>query len=137
MDTKSIDLLAQEIERASKPVSKVIRGLSILLKQEDLIPAARELVTGNMEAYTRRNKLLGELLELLMKAREAIVALLLDGHPGLPNQEVNGDVADNIEENLSALTAARGTFKLRAQTVAQTFGAEGNQHTPRDHAGDD
>lgn len=116
MDTSCIDILAEETAAASVPVAAALEGLKDY-QSVNLRPDSQVEVTARLADYQRRRDLLETLRKVLASTRAAIEALVADGHPEVPIREVASEVLEDLEEQLSTMSVARGGFSARQLTT--------------------
>lgn len=98
-----------ELEAARTALKPVIEGLEDYAAL-DLLPAAREVVTGLLGTYQRRLFLLGE-------AFTALDRLRADDYPVVGPVTVDPAAYADLQANLATITAAFQQFKTRSEAV--------------------
>jgi hypothetical protein len=115
--------LRAEIDAALAIVTPQIRGLEDLTKVSLSQPALDE-VSGELADRRRRKALLDAVIAALDAVDKAMDALVADGYPAIPKEEVSASVYAELQEQQADILAAIAEFEKQplAENIAVVLG---------------
>ena len=106
-----------ELLAARPPLDQIIEGLEHVLEQKDLLPEVITEVQALLADSRRRLEAMQTLDANASSTIDAVLALVADGYPALPEREISPAALEALDQNRRTMELAQAQFRARAITT--------------------